>query len=50
MALDKIMAFKAQYLGGFKDILCDPVTRFATWTCLSLSFFNSTTGIQILAA
>lgn len=43
------MAFRSQ-LGGIKNLLCDPVTRFATWTCIALSFFNSLTGIQILAA
>ena len=42
------MAFKQQFM-GIMDILTDPVTRTATWTCLALSFFNSMTGIQVLA-
>jgi hypothetical protein len=42
------MNFRSQ-LTGIMSILNDPVTRFATWTCLALSFFNSMTGIQILA-
>ena len=46
-ALQKVLDFQEQ-MNGVAKILCDPQERYATWTCLALTFFNEMSGIIIL--